>query len=229
MYRLFLILFLLFPASIHADGSTVQVQNQRLGYSFFLPASWHGQKQGESGAPVVFHGQEFDSAYWKDGQLGDGFPYILVHSVNTGKVSAKDMTGLNKIAVQTTLDGMGPGTDPKIMRNSFDPYKALLSFTVEFATVRGEPALLSKYVYYTENGVLEFSLYCGGSDTDALVDAGIALSKVKLASDVRYVPEVSRPALFSLLNSPYIYWGMIVALVAAAAFFLLAWFGRGRR
>lgn len=176
------LLTIVFPASAQAAGKTT-ITNQELGYSFSVSGNWASRHEG----PITLDGQEYQAAYWGEGELRETLPYILVRSVETGKVKAADMTGLNKIAIQSTMNGLASKLKPFLSVQNFYPAKALFSYSVELGDDPDHRMLLNKYVYYTEKGMLEFTMACGFKDTETMVTTNLALKSVQLDAEVAYV------------------------------------------
>lgn len=186
MRRLFLVaLFvLLFPVSIASSPEREEtiIRNDPLGFTLTLNGDWRFRIE----EPMIVDGQEIHAAYWKDDTLQDSFPYILVRSVDTGKVNHSDITGLNKIAIQSTLDGISSDRKPLLAVQNYYPHKSLFSYSVEVGNAQEKRVLVNKYVYYTEKGMLEFSMYCDARDTESMVTINIALKNAELDFGTAY-------------------------------------------
>ncbi|KAB1441892.1 hypothetical protein [Pseudodesulfovibrio senegalensis] len=179
--RLILMLFVAFFALFCGSAQAAAVENHALGFTVDLPGCWAQSVEGQ----LVFEGQDFQAAYWCSGELGTKMPYVLVRSVETGMVKASDMVGLNKIAVQSTMNGMRAESRPEVVFRSFRPEKALFAYSIESGNP-GSRILTNKYVYYTRRGMLEFTMVCGAHDSDVMTSVNLALRTVQLKPQMRY-------------------------------------------
>ncbi len=186
-----------FPTGVNAAADNTLIRNEKLGFSFSVPGDWPSHRE----EVFVFDGEEFSAAYWGQGKLGDSMPFILVRSVETGKVKHEDMTGLNKIAIQSTMNGLAHELKPVLAVQNFYPCKALFSYSIEKGTDPDHRVLANKYVYYTEKGMLEFTMYCGFKDTETMVTTNIALKNVDLDQGVAYrLRELGRDSFWAGLD-----------------------------
>ncbi|WP_147819834.1 hypothetical protein [Salidesulfovibrio onnuriiensis] len=208
-----LLFTLVFPASAYAAGETTVLRNEALGFSLTVPGDWANRRV----EPVVLEGQEFQAAYWGEGELGKALPFILVRSVETGKVKQSDMTGLNKIAMQSTMNGINPDLKPVLAVQNFYPHKSLFSYSVEQGADPDHRVLLNKYVYYTEKGMLEFTMVCGFKDTETMVTTNLVLKNAALDPGVEYGTQAPSKVTFLDQLGPH---GKVIAGVLALVILL---------